>query len=83
MLRPARFTSHEHLVVYLCQESLGSQKKSSSMSEFSKIVIGMFSKRTAPDQGGLLTGKDPSAVNLADPIRLWIIQVGKHSDQRQ
>jgi hypothetical protein len=27
-------------------------------------------------QGGLLSGKDPTEVNLADPLRLWIIQVG-------
>jgi hypothetical protein len=30
-------------------------------------------------QGGLLTGKDPSAFNTADPLRLWIIQVGEYS----
>ena len=28
-------------------------------------------------KGGLLSGKDPSAYNPSDPIRLWIIQVGK------
>ncbi|EIN12520.1 hypothetical protein PUNSTDRAFT_118323 [Punctularia strigosozonata HHB-11173 SS5] len=33
-------------------------------------------KREAPDQGGLLSGKDPSAFNTSDPLRLWIIQVG-------
>ncbi|KAF8581038.1 hypothetical protein K439DRAFT_1393155 [Ramaria rubella] len=33
-------------------------------------------KRTAPDQGGLLSGKDPTAFNTADPLRIWIIQVG-------
>jgi len=27
--------------------------------------------------GWLLSGKDPSAFNPADPLRLWIIQVGK------
>lgn len=27
-------------------------------------------------QGGLLSGKDPSEFNSADPLRLWIIQVG-------
>jgi hypothetical protein len=25
-----------------------------------------------------LSGKDPSAFNTADPLRLWIIQVGEH-----
>jgi hypothetical protein len=28
-------------------------------------------------KGGLLTGKDPSAFNTSDPLRLWIIQVGE------
>ena len=28
-------------------------------------------------QGGLLTGKDPTAFDPADPLRLWIIQVGQ------
>ncbi|PPQ82193.1 hypothetical protein CVT26_009576, partial [Gymnopilus dilepis] len=47
------------------------------MPEFSSQVISLFAKRaTAPDQGGLLSGKDPSAFNTADPLRLWIIQVG-------
>ncbi|KAJ3818919.1 Sodium/hydrogen exchanger family-domain-containing protein [Lentinula raphanica] len=45
------------------------------MGEFSKLVISII-KREAPDQGGLLTGKDPSAFNTSDPLRLWIIQVG-------
>ncbi len=28
-------------------------------------------------QGGLLSGQDPSDFNEADPLRLWIIQVGE------
>lgn len=49
------------------------------MPELSKTVISLFStyaKRTAPDQGGLLSGKDPTAFNTADPLRIWIIQLG-------
>lgn len=46
------------------------------MPEFSSTVVSLFSKRTAPDQGGLLSGKDPTEINTNDPIRLWIIQVG-------
>ncbi|KAJ7917502.1 Sodium/hydrogen exchanger family-domain-containing protein [Mycena leptocephala] len=46
------------------------------MPEFSNTVISLFHSRAAPDQGGLLTGKNPTAVNTADPLRLWIIQVG-------
>ncbi|KAJ6518902.1 Sodium/hydrogen exchanger family-domain-containing protein [Mycena sanguinolenta] len=46
------------------------------MPEFSDTVISLFSPRAAPDQGGLLTGKNPSDVNLNDPLRLFIIQVG-------
>ncbi|KAJ7255500.1 Sodium/hydrogen exchanger family-domain-containing protein [Mycena haematopus] len=45
------------------------------MREFSNTVISLF-HREAPDQGGLLTGKNPSNVNLNDPLRLFIIQVG-------
>ncbi|KAF8233442.1 hypothetical protein L208DRAFT_1451912 [Tricholoma matsutake] len=48
-----------------------------TMPEFSATVINLFqTKRAATDQGGLLSGKDPSAYNPSDPIRLWIIQVG-------
>ncbi|KAG6840786.1 hypothetical protein C0991_004326 [Blastosporella zonata] len=47
------------------------------MPEFSGTVIRLFNaKRAAAEQGGLLSGKDPTAVNTADPIRLWIIQLG-------
>lgn len=49
------------------------------MPELSRTVISLFgsyTKRTAPDQGGLLSGKDPTAFNTADPLRIWIIQVG-------
>ncbi|KAJ7623138.1 Sodium/hydrogen exchanger family-domain-containing protein [Roridomyces roridus] len=45
------------------------------MSGFSTTVVGLF-QRAATEQGGLLSGQDPSSVNLTDPIRLWIIQVG-------
>ncbi|KAK7681632.1 hypothetical protein QCA50_015366 [Cerrena zonata] len=52
------------------------------MPEFSDAVIkvtkaALFSKRAAPDQGGLLNGQDPSDFNTQDPIRLWIIQLGE------
>jgi len=33
--------------------------------------------RAAQEQGGLLSGKDPTAFNPSDPIRLWIIQLGE------
>ncbi|PPQ97543.1 hypothetical protein CVT26_002328 [Gymnopilus dilepis] len=47
------------------------------MPEFSSQLISLFAKSaTAPEQGGLLSGKDPTAFNTADPLRLWIIQVG-------
>ncbi|KDQ15147.1 hypothetical protein BOTBODRAFT_65764 [Botryobasidium botryosum FD-172 SS1] len=32
-------------------------------------------KRAAAQQGGLLSGQDPTAFDTADPIRLWIIQL--------
>ncbi|PFH49513.1 hypothetical protein AMATHDRAFT_194834 [Amanita thiersii Skay4041] len=44
--------------------------------EFSRTIISLFHKREAAEQGGLLSGKDPTEVNTADPLRLWIIQVG-------
>jgi len=28
-------------------------------------------------QGGLLAGKDPTQYDTADPLRLWLIQVGQ------
>lgn len=34
-------------------------------------------------QGGLLSGQDPSAFNTADPLRLWIIQLGVYDTYRQ
>ncbi|KAH9038327.1 Sodium/hydrogen exchanger family-domain-containing protein [Lactarius pseudohatsudake] len=51
------------------------------MSGFSRQIINLvrtstFQRRAAPDQGGLLTGKDPTEFNPSDPLRLWIIQVG-------
>ncbi|KAH9080284.1 Sodium/hydrogen exchanger family-domain-containing protein [Lactarius deliciosus] len=51
------------------------------MSGFSRQIINFvrtstLQRRAAPDQGGLLTGKDPTAFNPSDPLRLWIIQVG-------
>ncbi|KAG6845065.1 hypothetical protein H0H87_001127 [Tephrocybe sp. NHM501043] len=47
------------------------------MPELSGTVIRLFNlKRAAAEQGGLLSGKDPSEFNPTDPIRLWIIQLG-------
>ncbi|KAI0301119.1 Sodium/hydrogen exchanger family-domain-containing protein [Multifurca ochricompacta] len=47
-----------------------------SLFSSSSSIFSAFQRRTAPDQGGLLTGKDPTKFNPADPLRLWIIQVG-------
>ncbi|KNZ72012.1 K(+)/H(+) antiporter 1 [Termitomyces sp. J132] len=47
------------------------------MGEFSGTIIRLFNaKRQVTEQGGLLSGKDPTAINPSDPIRLWIIQLG-------
>ncbi|KAJ7696562.1 Sodium/hydrogen exchanger family-domain-containing protein [Mycena rosella] len=47
------------------------------MPEFSNTVVSLFRhKRAVAEQGGLLSGQDPSAFNTTDPVRLWIIQVG-------
>ncbi|OBZ68862.1 K(+)/H(+) antiporter 1 [Grifola frondosa] len=50
------------------------------MREFSRAIMDITSsvlhKREAAEQGGLLDGQNPTAFNTADPLRLWIIQVG-------
>ncbi|KAH7927523.1 hypothetical protein BV22DRAFT_1084911 [Leucogyrophana mollusca] len=49
------------------------------MRELSNGVISVYkhyAKRLVQGEGGLLTGTDPSAFDTADPLRLWIIQVG-------
>lgn len=46
------------------------------MPQFSDTIIGLFNKREVTGEGGLLTGTDPSAFDVSDPLRLWIIQVG-------
>ncbi|KXN82041.1 K(+)/H(+) antiporter 1 [Leucoagaricus sp. SymC.cos] len=46
------------------------------MPEFSGTIISLFKKRAVSEQGGLLSGNDPTEVNTQDPLRLWIIQVG-------
>ncbi|KAI0372319.1 hypothetical protein BV20DRAFT_1051050 [Pilatotrama ljubarskyi] len=50
------------------------------MREFSRAILDVtrhaLGKRAATEQGGLLSGQDPTAVNTADPLRLWIVQVG-------
>jgi len=46
------------------------------MLETSGHVVSLFFKREqAAEQGGLLSGKDPTEYNTHDPIRLWIIQL--------
>ncbi|TFK68027.1 hypothetical protein BDN72DRAFT_898463 [Pluteus cervinus] len=46
--------------------------------EVLRIVVGLFVQKGAGSlqQGGLLSGKDPSEFDTHDPIRLWIVQVG-------
>lgn len=50
------------------------------MPEFSDTIVRIakvaLTRREAQEQGGLLSGQDPSAYNPNDPLRLWIIQVG-------
>jgi hypothetical protein len=47
-----------------------------SLSEsFYSVVDELFTKREAEGEGGLLSGVDPTAVNMNDPLRLWIIQL--------
>ncbi|OJA15696.1 hypothetical protein AZE42_08847 [Rhizopogon vesiculosus] len=46
------------------------------MPQYSDTILALFKKRAATGEGGLLTGTDPSAFDVSDPLRLWIIQVG-------
>ncbi|KAF8592107.1 potassium:hydrogen antiporter [Ramaria rubella] len=41
--------------------------------DFSAVVE--YVKRAAPEQGGIISGSNPSAYNMADPFPLWVIQV--------
>ncbi|EJU06552.1 hypothetical protein DACRYDRAFT_92500 [Dacryopinax primogenitus] len=43
--------------------------------DVSDAAYGLVSRAIAPTQGGLLQGQNPAALNNADPIRLWIIQL--------
>ncbi|KAB5595948.1 K(+)/H(+) antiporter 1 [Ceratobasidium theobromae] len=45
-------------------------------SDWTRVSISRLVGRAAEQQGGLLTGSDPSAYNPKDPIRLFIIQLG-------
>ncbi|KAJ7462076.1 Sodium/hydrogen exchanger family-domain-containing protein [Mycena latifolia] len=38
-------------------------------------VAGRLVPRAAADQGGVISGSNPSAYNAGDPIQLWVIQV--------
>ncbi|KAF8180175.1 Sodium/hydrogen exchanger family-domain-containing protein [Pholiota molesta] len=44
------------------------------MGEFSDHVVSLLS-RAAAEQGGVISGDNPTKYNPADPIRLWIIQL--------
>lgn len=73
---------------WICQSFRGPSSKSITALPLTRCVTSAFRSQgsgltltlvISPSlsvQGGLLTGKDPSAYNTTDPIRLWIIQVG-------
>ncbi|KAF9554536.1 hypothetical protein CPC08DRAFT_753614 [Agrocybe pediades] len=44
------------------------------MGEFSSQVISLFS-RAASEQGGIISGDNPTHYSASNPIRLWIIQL--------
>ncbi|KAF8165761.1 Sodium/hydrogen exchanger family-domain-containing protein [Crassisporium funariophilum] len=44
------------------------------MGEFANQVVHMFA-RAASEQGGVISGDNPTHYNAQNPIRLWIIQV--------
>ncbi|TFK66204.1 hypothetical protein BDN72DRAFT_800249 [Pluteus cervinus] len=48
------------------------------MGEFSDQILAVaraFSKRAAAEQGGIISGDNPTVYNANDPLRLWVIQV--------
>lgn len=45
-------------------------------SDWTRMSFSGIFKRAAEQQGGLLTGSDPTEYNTHDPIRLFIIQLG-------
>ncbi|PPQ75257.1 hypothetical protein CVT26_014791 [Gymnopilus dilepis] len=44
------------------------------MGEFSHQVLSLFS-RAATEQGGVISGDNPSVYNTSDPFQLWVIQL--------
>ncbi|KAF7352309.1 K(+)/H(+) antiporter 1 [Mycena venus] len=48
------------------------------MGEFAEQLVqvaGILKKRAAQEQGGVISGANPVAVDLNDPIKLWVVQV--------
>ncbi|KAG6827714.1 hypothetical protein H0H92_010687 [Tricholoma furcatifolium] len=48
------------------------------MGEFSDLVIRFSSNllaRSAPEQGGVISGSNPATYNSLDPFPLWVIQL--------
>ncbi|CAE6495963.1 unnamed protein product [Rhizoctonia solani] len=48
------------------------------MGEFSDTLLGLghdLTKRAAREQGGILSGENPSHFDTVNPIRIWIIQL--------
>ncbi|KAG9102860.1 K(+)/H(+) antiporter, partial [Ceratobasidium sp. 392] len=48
----------------------------SKAAEWANVTFSRLFQRAAEQQGGLLNGNDPTEVNLKDPIRLFIVQLG-------
>ncbi|KAG9102871.1 K(+)/H(+) antiporter, partial [Ceratobasidium sp. 392] len=52
------------------------KKKRSKTADWANVTFSRLFRRAAEQQGGLLNGNDPTEVNLKDPIRLFIVQLG-------
>ncbi|KAG8738387.1 K(+)/H(+) antiporter [Ceratobasidium sp. 414] len=48
----------------------------SQAADWTRVSFSRLFSRAAEQQGGLLNGNDPTRVNLKDPIRLFIVQLG-------
>ena len=44
---------------------------------FQHVLLDLATDSMFAIKDGLLSGQDPTAVNPADPLRLWIVQVGE------
>ncbi|KAK2465935.1 hypothetical protein APHAL10511_001576 [Amanita phalloides] len=45
------------------------------LTDLTAVVYSQLTQRAATEQGGVISGSNPSAYNVNDPFQLWVIQV--------